>query len=324
VSSTVPIVALCGGVGAARFLRGLVRVADPGSTTAIVNVGDDTILHGLAISPDLDTITYSLAGLSDDDRGWGLAGETWHAMAALGRLAGGRPAGSKAGSTWFSLGDRDLAMHLYRTGRLAEGAALSTVTAEVGRALGVGLNLLPVTDDALRTRVTLAATGEEVGFQEWFVGMAHSEPVAAVRFDGAGAARPAPGVVAAIEGAARIVVCPSNPIVSIDPVLAVAGVRSAVEARRDDCVAISPIVAGAALKGPAARMLTDLGHEASVVGIARLYASLASTLVIDGADADLAAEVERAGMRCVVTDTVMHSPEHAATLARAAIGSEPT
>ena len=319
MTSTVPVVALCGGVGAARLLRGLVRVADPGSTTAVVNVGDDTVLHGLAISPDLDTITYNLAGLSDEDRGWGLAGETWHAMAALGRLAGERPAGSSAGSTWFSLGDSDLAMHLYRTGRLVEGAALSTVTAEVGRALGVGLSLVPVTDDALRTRVTLAATGEEVGFQEWFVGMGHSPPVAGVRFDGADTARPAPGVLDAIEGARRIVICPSNPIVSIDPVLAVGGVRGAVEARREDCVAISPIVAGAALKGPAARLLSDLGHDASVVGIARIYAALASTLVIDRADAGLAGEVEQAGMRCVVTNTVMRSLEDAAALAQVAL-----
>ncbi len=317
---TVRVAALCGGVGAARLLRGLDRVVDPGGTTAIVNVGDDTVLHGLAISPDLDTIAYSLAGLSDEDRGWGLAGETWSAMAALGRLAGGRPAGSAAGSTWFSLGDSDLAMHLYRTGRLAEGATLSTVTAEVGRALGLRLRLLPVTDDVLRTTITLAESGEEVGFQEWFVGMAHSRPVAGVRFDGATDARPAPGVLEAMTEADRVVICPSNPIVSIDPVLAVGGVRRAVEARRPDVVAISPIVAGAALRGPAARLLTDLGHDASVVGVARLYAPIASTLVIDQADAGLAPQVERTGMRCVVTNTVMRLPQDAAALAQVALG----
>ncbi len=315
------ITVLAGGVGAARLLSGLVQVHPPAQVTAIVNVGDDLELHGLHISPDLDTVTYTLAGAIDPDRGWGLAGETWQAMAELGRLGG---------ADWFSLGDRDLGTHLYRTGRLGEGASLSEVTAEIAAAHGVAVRLLPVTEDVVRTRVTVvdddpAGTGtvtREVGFQEYFVGRAHSVPVTAVRFDGADAASPAPGVLEAVTGAERVVIAPSNPIVSIDPVLAVPGVREALATRRDATVAVSPIVAGAALKGPADRMLTELGFEASVVEIARRYADLAATLVIDTADATLADAVEATGVRCVVTDTVMSDPQIAAALGRTVIAGE--
>ena len=205
------------------------------------------ILHGLAISPDLDTVTYTLAGAIDPERGWGLEGETWSAMEMLGRLGGER---------WFNLGDQDLGTHLYRTGRLAEGADLATVTAEITRAWGLDLRLLPATNDPLRTFVTLPDEGDiEVGFQEYFVRRQHGVAVSAVRFDGADTARPAPGVLEAIEAADTIVVAPSNPIVSIGPVLAVPGVRDAVERRRDRTVAVSPIIAGAALKGPADRLM---------------------------------------------------------------------
>jgi LPPG:FO 2-phospho-L-lactate transferase len=301
------LTALAGGVGAARLLAGLVGVVEPAQITAVVNTGDDVELHGLHVSPDLDTVTYTLAGAINPETGWGLAGETWHAMEALGRYGG---------ITWFNLGDKDLATHLYRTQRLRDGAPLSAVTAEITAAWGLGLRLVPVTDDRLETRVTLADEHVEIGFQEYFVQRRHSVPVSSVRFAGAEDAKPAPGVLDAIAGCDRLVICPSNPIVSIGPLLAVPGVRAAVEARRDDCVAVSPIVAGAALKGPADRLLTELGHEASVVGVARLYAPLAATLLIDSADADLAAAVEAEGVRAVVTPTVMTGPDEAAALAR--------
>jgi LPPG:FO 2-phospho-L-lactate transferase len=284
----------------------LVRCVPPAQVTAIVNVGDDVELHGLHISPDLDTITYTVAGAIDPERGWGLAGETWHAMEALGRYPGA--------VTWFNLGDRDLATHLYRTHRLRSGASLSTVSQEIADAWDLGLRLLPVSDDRLQTRVTIAG-GHEIGFQEYFVERHHDVTVTSVRFDGAEAASPAPGVLVEIATGARVVVAPSNPIVSIDPVLAVPGVRAAIEARRDDAVAVSPIIAGAALKGPADRLLRDLGHEASVVGVARLYAPLVATLVIDDADADLVGAVEAEGVRCVVAPTIMHGPDEARALA---------
>ena len=282
------------------------RARPPAEVTAIVNVGDDVELHGLHVSPDLDTITYTVAGAIDPERGWGLAGETWHAMEALGRYPGAR--------TWFNLGDRDLATHLFRTDRLRAGASLSAVTAEIAAAWELGCRLLPVTDDPLRTMVTVEDEGE-IGFQEYFVRRHHDVAVTAVRFEGAVTAAPAPGVLEALRDASRVVLAPSNPIVSIDPVLAVPGVRDAVVARRADVVAVSPIVAGAALKGPADRLLRELGHEATVVGVARLYAPLAATLVIDEADADLAGAVEAEGVRCVVAPTIMRDVDAAAALA---------
>lgn len=304
------IVALAGGVGAARMLRGILTVVPPEQVTAIVNTGDDVVLHGLHVSPDLDTVTYTLADAINPETGWGLIDESWRAMAALERYGG---------QTWFRLGDKDLATHMYRTQRLAEGAALSEVTAEIAAAWGLGLRVLPMSDQRIETRVTVG--GVEIGFQDYFVGRQHSVPVQAVRFAGADAAKPGPGVLDAIATAERVVICPSNPIVSIGPLLAVPGIRAAVEARRDHAVAVSPIVAGAAIKGPADRMLAELGHEATVVGVARLYAPLAATLVIDDADAALAGEVEQAGMRCVVTDTIMTGPAEAAALAKAVLAT---
>jgi LPPG:FO 2-phospho-L-lactate transferase len=305
------LVALAGGVGAARMLGGLVRVVDPAGITAVVNTADDMVLHGLHISPDLDTVAYTLAGLDNKETGWGLAGESWRVMERLEALGG---------EHWFRLGDHDLATHLYRTQRLSEGATLGQVTTELAGRLGVGVRLLPMSDDPVRTMVTLG-DGDEVGFQHYFVRLAHSVPVAALRFDGADAARPAPGVLEAIAGAERIVCCPSNPLVSIGPILSVPGVRRALEGRRQDVVAVSPIVAGSALKGPADRLLTELGHESSVVGVARLYADWVGTLVIDEADAPLEDEVRRVGVRCVVAPTIMRTPEAAAALAEVVLGA---
>lgn len=306
------IVALCGGVGAARLLRGLVDVVDPSEVVAIVNTGDDVVLHGLHVSPDLDTVTYTLADAISAERGWGLEGETWAAMGALARYP--------ASAAWFNLGDRDLATHLFRTQRLGEGARLSEATAEIVQAWGVAVTLLPMTDDRVETRMDVDGEGE-IGFQEYFVGRQHSVPVRGVRFDGADAAVPAPGVLTALAAADLVVVCPSNPIVSIGPILAVPGIRAAVEARREQGVAVSPIVAGAALKGPADRLLAELGHEVSVVGVARLYAPLAATLAVDDADVALAPAVEAAGMRCVVAPTIMRGRAEAADLARTVLGA---
>ncbi len=303
------ICALAGGVGAAKLLRGLVRVVDPADVTAIVNTGDDIVLHGLHISPDLDTITYTLAEAVNPATGWGLVGETWQAMTSLDRYGG---------LTWFRLGDQDLATHLFRTQRLRDGAGLAVVTAEITAAWGLRLRLLPVTEDRLETRVTVEGEGE-IGFQEYFVGRQHNVTVTDVRFAGAEASRPGPGVLDAIGSADALIICPSNPIVSIGPPLAVPGVREAFAARRDVSVAVSPIVAGAALKGPADRMMRELGHDASVVGVARLYRDVAATLVIDEADAGLAGEVEAAGMRCVVAPTIMRDADAAAALARVAL-----
>jgi LPPG:FO 2-phospho-L-lactate transferase len=305
------ITVLAGGVGAARFLRGLLDVVPADDVTAIVNVGDDLVLHGLHISPDLDTVTYTLAGAINPETGWGLAGETWQAMHTLEQYGG---------EAWFRLGDRDLGTHLYRTQRLQSGASLTQVTAEIAAAWGLELRLLPASDDPVRTMVTIAGEGE-VSFQEYFVGRQHSVPVSAVRFAGVETATPGPDVLDAIDKADVIVIAPSNPIVSIGPVLAVPGVRDAVIARRDRTVAVSPIVAGAALKGPADRMLQELGHEASVVGVARLYAELASVLVVDDADVRSSADVAAEGIECVVVPTVMSSPEVAAALARVTIAS---
>jgi LPPG:FO 2-phospho-L-lactate transferase len=309
------VVGLAGGVGAARFLAGLVTAVEPVRITAIVNTGDDVVLHGLHVSPDLDTVMYTLAGAVNPETGWGLTGETWKVMEALEQVAPAAPAASLAAMTWFRLGDKDLATHLYRTQRLREQAPLSAVTAELATARGVSVRLLPMTDDPVETRVVVAGEGE-IGFQDYFVGRGHSVPVEEVRFVGADTAHPGPGVLEAIEAAEIVIVCPSNPIVSIGPILALPSISDALTRRRDDAVAVSPIVAGQALKGPAARLMSELGHEPSVVGVARIYAPFVCTLVIDEADRELAAKVEAEGMRCIVAPTVMHGAPEAAALAR--------
>ena len=305
------IVAIAGGVGAARFIRGLLEVVDPAEVTVVVNTADDTVFHGLHVSPDIDTVVYTTAGAIDPVRGWGLAGETWTAMDSLRRYA------DHGAVTWFNLGDRDLATHLWRTGRLREGATLTEVTDQLRRAWGLGFRMLPMTDDTVATRLETALGS--LPFQEYFVGHHHSIEVSGVHFDGAADALPAPGVIDALMAADAIVVCPSNPLVSIGPILAVPGIVEALTGRREVCVAVSPIVDGAALKGPADRMLTGLGHEASVVGVARLYASFVSTLIIDDADRARADEVRAAGVKAVVTDTIMSKHGVGAALARTAL-----
>ncbi len=307
------IAALAGGVGAARLLRGLIRVVDPSTLRVIANTGDDTIFHGLHVSPDIDTVVYTTSGAIDAERGWGLGGESWTTMSALQRYA---PYGAV---NWFNLGDRDLATHLWRTGRLREGATLTEVTAELTKAWELGFELLPMSDDRVSTFV--ATEDGELPFQEYFVRLQHGVVVTGVRFDGIEMAKPAPAVLPTLEQAEAIVICPSNPIVSIGPVLAISGIREVLERRRDRVVGVSPIIAGAALKGPADRMLSELGFEASVVGIARLYAPFCSVLVIDRADIDRVAEVEACGVRAVVTDTIMRTPELAADLSQTMLSS---
>ncbi len=309
------IVVIAGGVGAARFLRHLLTVHPRERVTAIVNTGDDTVFHGLHVSPDIDTVTYTLSGAIDAERGWGLGGETWVAMENLRRY---EPYGAL---TWFNLGDRDLATHLWRTSRLRAGATLTEVCADQANAWNLGLTLLPMTNEPVATKVQTNLG--RLDFQEYFVRHQHGLDVSMITLDGIESARPAPGVLEAIAQATRVVIAPSNPLVSIGPVLGVAGIREALAARRSDCVAISPIIGGAALKGPADRMLSTLGYESSCVGVASLYADIAGTMIIDTQDEQRCAEVEAAGMRAVVCDSIMAEPGVGPALARAALQTFP-
>jgi LPPG:FO 2-phospho-L-lactate transferase len=303
------LTAIAGGVGAARFLAGLVQVVDPKELTVVVNTGDDDRFHGLLVCPDLDSVTYALAGANNPETGWGLAGETFATIDALERYGV---------QTWFRLGDRDLATHLYRTERIAAGAPLSTVSAEIAAAWGLACRLLPMTDDAVATRITVrgSAGDAELALQEWFVRDRADPPVASVRFMGADRARPAPGVIDALVDADTVIICPSNPVISIGPILAIPGIREALAARRERVVGVSPIVAGAPVRGPADRLMAPLGIEVSCVGVARAYADICANLVIDAGDAGRAPEVEALGVRPVVADTMMRDARIAAALAR--------
>ena len=310
------ITVLAGGVGAARFLRGLVLEVDATTISVVVNTGDDTIMHGLSISPDLDTVTYTVADAIDPERGWGLANESWRVMESLARYQEVKPNSSTAAGTWFNLGDRDLATHLYRTARIAEGATLSAVTQEIARAWGLAFNMMPMSDDQVATKVDILENGvaSTISFQEYFVQRRHGVPVTGVEFVGATTAQPT--FINNLHTSEAIIIAPSNPIVSLGPIRALSGVDAALTFNRDRVVAISPIVAGSALKGPADRMLVELGHEASVVGVARIYAPICSTLVIDQQDEALQSAVEREGMKCVVADTIMRTPQITQVLAR--------
>lgn len=313
------ICVLSGGVGAARFLRGLVREVDPRSVCAIVNTGDDTHLHGLHISPDLDTITYTLAGAIDPERQWGLRDESWNMLEALRRYEALRPSTSTAASTWFGLGDRDMATHIYRSTRLSEGATLSEVTNEIARAWDIEIRIVPMSDDRVATSVDVDEDGttRRLSFQEYFVQKRHAVPVRRVEFVGADSAVPLG--LDTIASANTVIIAPSNPIVSIGPIRALAGVDQALSLRRPQVVAISPIIAGRTVKGPADRMMEELGFEASAVGVARMYAPICGTLVIDERDADLEKQIVDEGLQCIVTDTMMDDIDVARRLARTAI-----
>jgi LPPG:FO 2-phospho-L-lactate transferase len=301
----VKVVVLSGGVGGARFLKGLLGVVDPGTVSIVGNVADDVEVLGLHVSPDLDSILYTLAGVADEERGWGRAGETWHALATAGELGG---------EDWFRLGDRDLGLHLVRTQLLREGATLSDVTERLAHAYGLECALLPATDDPLRTFVeTPAGT---FAFQTWFVARGHRDDVLAVHFAGASEARPVPGVLGALDTADVIVIAPSNPFVSVAPILAVREIREAVKQRRVPCVAVSPLVGGRAVKGPADRMLTTLAGGTTPAHVASCYTGLIDALVIDEADAPA---VLPDGVRQLVTRTLMTDEEAGRRLARAVL-----
>jgi len=305
------VIALCGGVGGAKLAFGLAKVLDLADLTIVVNTGDDFAHLGLAISPDIDTVVYTLAGLADRERGWGLAGETWSFLAALRRLGG---------EDWFQLGDHDLATHVDRTRRLAAGETLSGVTAAQAARLGVSHAVAPMSDQPLSTWVDTDAG--PLPFQHYFV-RERSAPVArGVRFEGAAEARPSPAFAAALARADldAIVICPSNPYLSIDPILAVPGVREALAAAAAPAVAISPIVGGRALKGPAAKLMGELGHTPGVAAVARHYQGLIDGLVLDDTDAADSDAVRTLGVAACVTATVMRSDEDRVALAATTLG----
>ena len=299
------ITTLAGGVGAARFLEGLMQVVPQEDITVISNTGDDEDFFGLRVSPDIDIVIYTLAGAINAETGWGLAGETFRALEALGRFGY---------ETWFGLGDGDLATHVHRTKMLADGATLSDATRSIAAAFGLHLTLLPVSDDRIRTMVETVA-GETLAFQEYFVKRRTEDEVRAVRFDGIESAQPAPGVLEAIAGADVIVVAPSNPVVSIGPLLAVRGVRDALRDTRAKVAGVSPIIGGKTIKGPADRMMASLGMTPTAAGVAEAYCDFLDVLVIDEQDRDLAPAVEAAGVRAVVAQTIMRGPAEKRALA---------
>jgi LPPG:FO 2-phospho-L-lactate transferase len=306
----VRVAVLSGGVGGARFVCGVVGVLGAAAVTVLGNVGDDVEVLGLHVSPDLDSILYALAGLNDEERGWGRAGETWAALESVRALGG---------EAWFALGDRDLGLHLVRTQALRGGEPLSAVTARLTAALGVETRLLPATDDRLRTWI--ATPAGSFAFQEWFVARGHRDEVDAVRFEGERTAGPAPGTLDALARADVVVIAPSNPFVSIGPILAVRRLRAALEARRAPCVAVSPLIGGRAVKGPADRMLARLAGGTSPRHVADRYAGLIDALVVDEADAD---DLDGLGeVRPIVTRTLMSDDDARRRLAEAALGAVP-
>jgi LPPG:FO 2-phospho-L-lactate transferase len=304
----VNVAVLSGGVGGARFLRGVVSVADPTAVSVVGNVGDDVEVLGLHVSPDLDSVLYALAGLADDERGWGRAGETWDALETVAQLGG---------ESWFRLGDRDLGLHLVRTQALRAGEPLSSVTARLAHALRLETAIVPATDDRLRTWLDTPAGS--FPFQEWFVARGHRDEVDAVRFEGAETARPASGVLEALREADLILLAPSNPYVSVWPILAVRELRAALERRRVPAVAVSPLIGGRAVKGPADRMLRRLAGGTSAAHVASCYPGLIDALVLDEADADDGPAVASAGVRPVVARTLMRDADARRRLAEAAL-----
>jgi LPPG:FO 2-phospho-L-lactate transferase len=292
-------------VGAAKFLRGLVKRVDPRQLTVVVNTGDDEHFYGMHVSPDIDTVIYTIAGVINREHGWGLEGESFNALGALGRLYG---------KPWFKLGDRDLATHLYRSERLHAGARLSDVTAELAERFGVKSRIIPMSDERVHTFIKLKGR-PAIPFQEYFVRGRARGTVEAIELRGVEKAKPAPEVLRTIKNADAIVIAPSNPFVSIGPILALAGMRKALASMRRRVAAISPIVGGKTIKGPADKMMRGLGHEVSPLGIARLYRDIAGLMVIDITDHLYLEPIRALGMNAIATDTVMTTPDHAARLA---------
>jgi LPPG:FO 2-phospho-L-lactate transferase len=302
------LVALAGGTGAAKLLRGLARVVDPGRLLVVGNTGDDLECWGLHVSPDLDSVTYALAGLLDPVKGWGLRDDTFACREAMGRL--GR-------DTWFGLGDRDLATHVLRTELLRGGATLSEATRAIAAALGVRARICPMSDDPVRTRI--ATPDGWLAFQEFFVREKARPEVREVAYDGAAAARPAPGLLAAIRDAEAVVVCCSNPVTSIGPIVAVPGIARALAATAAPVVAVSPIVGGAPVSGPAGALMRAVGLPVSALGVAAAYAPWLDALVVDRRDAGLGTALADRGVRPVVADTVMSDEAAETALARAVL-----
>jgi LPPG:FO 2-phospho-L-lactate transferase len=310
----VRVVALAGGVGAGKFLRGLVRAVPSEDVTVVVNTGDDIVVHGLHVSPDLDSVTYWLAGVADRDKGWGRTGETFRATEELRRFG--------AEKAWFGLGDLDLATHLFRTQLVAGGRTLSEATSAIAQRFGVRARIIPMSDDAVTTRIEAVddvGAALDLHFQEYWVLRGAHDQVKSVRYEGAGEARPAAGVIAAIEEADVVIICPSNPVASIDPILSVPGIRDAVAARRDGVVAISPIVGGEPLRGMADKLLPVVGVEVSAVGVAEHYRGLICGFVIDERDRSLSEAASSHCERVRVTDTIMVDDRAAEALARVAM-----
>jgi LPPG:FO 2-phospho-L-lactate transferase len=307
------IAVLAGGVGGARFVQALTEVVSPSDVTVIANVGDDLEVHGLHVSPDLDTLLYTLAGVGDEERGWGRAGETWNARDTIEGLGG---------QTWFQLGDRDLGLHLVRSEALSRGERLSTVTERLARAVGLEVALLPATDDRLRTRIRTPAG--EFEFQEWFVARGHGDRVDEVVYEGAAGAKPAPGVLEALATAELIAIAPSNPFVSVGPILAIHQIRTAVARRRERVVAVSPLIGGRAVKGPADAMFTSLAGGTGAGQVTDCYKDLIGALVFDEADADDMEEVADRGVRPLVTRTLMSEPNARQALVETVLGLVPT
>jgi len=304
------VTALAGGVGASKLLLGLYREMNPSLLTVIVNTGDDIELHGLKISPDLDIVTYTLAGVVDPRKGWGLRKETFH---ALEHLAGfGR-------AKWFNLGDRDLATHIHRTALLSEGRTLSQVAESIRLALRVKSRILPMTDSPVPT--IIESNEAPLHFQEYLVKRRAEPVVKGIRFEGVESAAPAAGVLDAIRDADRVIVCPSNPLISIGPILAVRGVREELRANKGRVVAVCPIVGGKSLKGPSDKMLTQMGHKSTALGVAKLYADFTGTFVIDPADKSQSAAISALGMKVAILPTVMKSLAQKRVLARALLSS---
>jgi LPPG:FO 2-phospho-L-lactate transferase len=299
------IAALAGGVGGSKLLLGLYRVMDPAELTIIVNTGDDIVMHGLHVSPDPDIVSYTLAGVVNEEHGWGIAGETFRVAEGLARY--GRP-------VWFKLGDRDLATHIHRSALLRDGATLSQAMDSIRTALGVRARMLPMSDDPVPTM--LDTSEGRMHLQDYLVRRRCEPRLTAIAFEGVEHARPAPGVIEAIEEADGIVISPSNPLISIGPILAVPGVREALRKRRADVAAVCPLVGGKSLKGPADKMMAELGHEVSTVGVAALYRDICTTFVIDETDETASAAIEALGLRPVVRPTVMRSVEDKERLAR--------
>jgi LPPG:FO 2-phospho-L-lactate transferase len=308
------VCAIAGGVGSARFLAGLVRVVDPSEVTVIGNTGDDERVRGLHVSPDVDTVLYHLAGETDWERGWGIADESFVANDRYVSLV--ERAGVDADmQEWFGLGDRDLATNMFRTRLLDAGRSLSFAVDALRRAMGIASTVLPMSDTSVRTEL-ITAGGERLDFQTYFVRRQHGDDISAVDFVGADAASPATGVLEAIAGADVLVIPPSNPIVTVAPVLAVSGVRDAIAASGATRIAVSPIVGGRAIKGPLEALLRSFGHDVSPAGVAAIYGGLVDVFVLDEQDAGSAPAIEALGMRAVVCDTIMSSPEAAARLAK--------